>query len=59
MSSGVGHSLDLVLLWLWGWGQQLGATATIGPLAWEPSYAVHVALKSKKKKPEVIETEAW
>ena len=44
-----GRSLgsDLALLWLWC---RLAATAPIGPLAWEPPYAVRVALKSKSKK---------
>ena len=52
MSCGVGcrRSLDLMLLWLW---YRLEAIAPIGPLAWEPPYAMSVALKpykSKKKK---------
>ena len=49
MSCGVGlrHSLDSTLLWLWG---RPVATALIGPLTWEPPYAVGVALKDKKKK---------
>ena len=49
MSSGVGHrsGLDLALLWLWG---GLAAVALIRPLAWEPPYAVGVALKAKKTK---------
>ena len=34
-------------LWLWC---RLVAVAPIRPLAWEPPYAAHVALKSKKKK---------
>jgi len=39
---GVGHRCDLdpELLWLWP-----AATAPIGPLAWEPPYAVGMALK--------------
>ena len=37
---------DLVLLWPW---LKPAATAPIGPLAWEPPYAVDVALKSKTK----------
>ena len=53
--SGVGASsgevrrrgLDLVLLWLW---HGLAAVAPIQPLAWELPYAVHVAIKRKKKK---------
>ena len=53
MSCGVGqrHGLDPELLWLW---RRQVATALIGPLAWEPPYAVGVALakgkKTKKKK---------
>ena len=49
MSCGVGlrHGSDLMLLWLWC---RLAAIALIGPLAWEPPYAVGSALKSKKKK---------
>ena len=49
MSCGVGHrhSLDPELLWLW---LLPAATAQIGPLAWEPPYAVGVALKRQKKK---------
>ena len=53
--SGVGASsdevrrrgLDLVLLCLW---HGLAAVAPIQPLAWELPYAVHVAIKRKKKK---------
>ena len=33
---------DLALLWLWC---RTAATAPIGPLAWEPPYAVGAALK--------------
>ena len=42
VSCGIGRrcGLDLVLLWLW-----LAAVASIRPLAWEPPYAVGVALK--------------
>ena len=39
--------LDPVLLWLWC---RPAATAPIGPLAWEPLYALSEALKSQKKK---------
>ena len=51
MSCGVGRrcASDLVLLWLW-----LAAIAPTGPLAWEPPYAMSVALKSKKKKKFVL-----
>ena len=47
MSCGVGHrpGSDLALL-----RRRLGATALIRPLAWEPPYAVAVALKRPKKK---------
>ena len=38
---------DPALLWLWCWP---AAAAPVQPLAWEPPYAVGVALKSKKKK---------
>ena len=49
MSCGVGHrhSLDPELLWLW---HRLAATAAIGPLAWEPPYAMGTALKRQKEK---------
>ena len=49
MSCGVGHrhGSNLALLWL---GCRLAAIALIPPLAWEPPYAVCVALKRKKKK---------
>ena len=49
MSCGVGRrrGLDPVLLWL---GYRLAAVAPIGPLAWEPPYAVGVALKRKEEK---------
>ena len=48
MSCGVGcrWSSDPALLWLW---YRLAAVAPIWPLAWEPPYAVGVALKSKEK----------
>ena len=46
MSCGVGrrHSSDLMLLW-----HRLATIAPIRPLAWEPPYAVGVALAKKKK----------
>ena len=49
MSCDVGHKCgsDPVLLWLW---RRPAATTLIGPLAWEPSYVVGGALKSKKAK---------
>ena len=51
MSCGVDrrHGSDLALLWLWLWCRP-AATALIRPLAWEPPYAVDVALKKTKKK---------
>ena len=45
MSCGVGYSHALDLAWLL---YRPVATALIGPLVWEPPYAVDVALKSKK-----------
>ena len=53
MSCGVGCrcSSDLVLLWLWS---KPAATTPIGPLAWEPPYAVGVALKKKNYNGVVI-----
>ena len=49
MSCGVGRrrSSDPVLLWL---RHRPAATVPIGPLAWEPPYALAVALKDKKIK---------
>ena len=49
MSYGVGRrcGLDPTLLWLWC---RPAATARMKPLAWEPPYAVGVALKRPKKK---------
>ena len=49
MSSGLSHrcSSDLVLVWLW---LKLVATARIQPLAWEPTYAMGVALNTKDRK---------
>ena len=48
MSCDVGHrlGLDPVLLWLW---HRPSAIAPIRPLAWEPPYAVGVALEKTKK----------
>ena len=47
MSCGVGRrrGSDLALLWLW---RKLAAIAPIRPLAWEPPYALGVALKRQK-----------
>ena len=49
MSCVVGHKCGFnpQLLWLW---HRPAATAPIGPLAWEPPYAVGVALKDQKNK---------
>ena len=48
VSYGVDHrrGSDLALLWLW---RRLAAIAPIGPLVWEPPYAVGAVLKKKKK----------
>ena len=48
VSCGVGQKLDLdpPLLWLWC---SLAATAPIRPRAWEPPYAVGVALRRQKR----------
>ena len=53
MSCGVGcrRSSDPALLRLWLWHRP-SATALIGPLAWEPPYAVGAALEKTKKKKE-------
>ena len=55
MSCGVSHrrGLDLALLWLWC---RLVAVALIRPLAWEPPYATHVALKRQKAYTYIIYT---
>ena len=49
MSCGVDRRLgsDPALLWLW---YRLVATAPIGPLSWEPPYAVGVAQEMAKRK---------
>ena len=49
MSCGVGFRLgpDPELLWLWS---SPAAAVPIGPVAWEPPYAMGVAQKDKKKK---------
>ena len=48
VSCGVGfrRGSDPALLWPWC---RLVATALVRPLAWEPSYAVGMALKRKKE----------
>ena len=47
MNYGVGRACasDLALLWLWC---RPAATGLIGPLAWEPPYALGMALKRQK-----------
>ena len=49
VSCGVGckHGLDLALLWLW---YRFTTTAPIRPLAWEPPYAMDVAIERQKDK---------
>ena len=49
VSWGVGRRRGLDLVWLWLW-RRLAATALIPSLAWEPPYAMGVALKILKKK---------
>ena len=51
MSSGVGRRCgsDPMLPWLWC---RLVAIALIGPLAWEPPYAMGVALKREREQKE-------
>ena len=53
MSCGVScrRGLDPTLLWLW---HMPAATASTGPLAWEPPYAMGVALEKTKKKRQKI-----
>ena len=53
MSRGVGRicGLDLTLLCLWC---RPAALAPIGLLAWDPPYAAGVALKSEKKKMQMM-----
>ena len=48
MNCGVGHRCSSDLVWLWLWCRPV-ATAPIRPLAWEPPYAVGVALKRQKR----------
>ena len=54
MSCGVGRrrGSDPTLLWLWCRPE---AVALIGPLAWEPPYAIGAALERPKKKKGFIE----
>ena len=42
-----------MLLWLWC---RLAGAAPIGPLAWDPPYAMRAALKRPKKKKKSLET---
>ena len=53
MSCGVGCRCgsDLAMLELW---HRPTATALIGPLVWEPPYAVGVALKRQKEKKKIM-----
>ena len=48
MTYGVGRrrGSDPALLWLW---HRPAAATPIGPLAWEPPYAVSVALEKRQK----------
>ena len=46
MSCGVGHGSDPELLWLWN---RSAVVALIGPLAWEPPFAVGAALEKAKR----------
>ena len=48
-----GRGLNLVLLWLWC---KTAATTPIGPLAWEPPYAMDVALKGQNKTKKTLKT---
>ena len=43
---GRGHGSDPALLWVW---YRPAAIAPVGPLAWEPPYAMGAALKRPKK----------
>ena len=45
-SVGCRRGLDPKLLWLW---PKLAATAPIGPLAWDPPYAVGAAQEMAKR----------
>ena len=53
MTCGVDHKCGSgpELLWLWC---RPAAVALIRPLAWEPPYAMGVALKSQKKKKNLL-----
>ena len=58
MSCGLGHrnGSDSMLLGLWC---RLAAAGPIRPLAWEPPYAVSVALKKTKEKEKCIKEQAF
>ena len=58
MNCGVGRRRGLDPAFLWSWGR-LVATASIGPLDWEPSYAASVALKRQKDKKKECYRECW
>ena len=49
MTYDVGHRLSSDSAFLWFWHRPV-ATAPVGPLAWEPMYAVSAALKRQKTK---------
>ena len=57
MTCGVGHrcSLDLGLLQLWC---RPVAAALIGPLAWEPPYAVGAGPKKQERKKERVKKQS-
>ena len=58
VSCGVGHRCGLspTLLWLWC---RPPAAAPIRPLAWEPPYAAHAALKKRKRESHADTECAW
>ena len=49
LNGGVGRRRGSDPVWLWLW-RRPAATAPIGPLVWEPPYAMGEALKHKKTK---------
>ena len=55
VSCGVGRrgSSDPALLWLW---RRLAVIAPVGPLAWEPPYAVGAAQEMAKRQKKKIKT---
>ena len=56
MSCGVGCRCSLypALLWLW---HRLASTAPIGPLAWEPPYAMGATQEMAKRKKNKLQIE--